>query len=317
MWVQQPQLYVTGLLMDSIEVLEEIGLQKVSQDTHIEQKYLKYMINKDFDKLNRINTLGFIKILSREYNVDLSEWVGEFEEYWAQNRLNPEEDDKLFIVASSNEKSRKFFISFVLIIFLAIAGISYTLFTKQNIINVQESVVQYDKTPLVQETQEEMQKYEEENETKFEQEPAVIDTNSTEQILFNDENASTMQDSKEITKIKDENTTTVETLTPNPTEKKSESFTNQALIIPKMKLWVGVIYLDNFKRRSYLGEGNFSINLSRDQIITTGHGEFALKDDIKDLNFTRQSPVRFEVKDGRIKEIPWSRFKELNKGKNW
>jgi cytoskeletal protein RodZ len=305
--------------MDSIEVLEEIGLQKVSQDTHIEQKYLKYMINKDFDKLNRINTLGFVKILSREYNLDLSEWVGEFEEYWAQNRINPEEDDKLFVVASSNEKSRKFFISFVLIIFLVIAGISYTLFTKQNMTSVQESVVQYDKTPLVQETQEEIQKYEEENETKFEQEPAVIDENSTEQTPFNEENTSVKQTevAQEVTKLEDKNTTAAEVSTPIITEKKSETFTNQAIIIPKMKLWIGVIYLDTFKRRSYLGEGNFSINLSRDQIITTGHGEFALNDGIKELNFTRQSPIRFEVKDGVIEEIPWSRFKELNKGKNW
>jgi len=56
MLVQQQQLFVIGLLMDSIKVLEEIGLYKVSQDTHIEQKYLRYMIDGDFDKLNRINT---------------------------------------------------------------------------------------------------------------------------------------------------------------------------------------------------------------------------------------------------------------------
>lgn len=302
--------------MDSIKILEEIGLQKVSQDTHIEQKYLQYMINGDFDKLNRINTLGFVKILSREYNIDLSDWVGVFEEYWAQNRVNPEEDEKLFIVVSSNEKSRKLFVFFVIIAFLVIAGVAYTLFTKSTIVESQEQTVQYDQTPLVQETQAEIQKYEEENQTNLEQEKSVIvDTNVSSLGETQEEKISSVMIPKE--EMADENTPQEAIVTPVITEKKSEIFTNQAVIVPKIKLWVGVIYLDNFKRRSYLGDGNFSIDLSRDQVITTGHGEFTLKDDVQDLNFTRQTPVRFEVKDGLIKEISWSKFKELNKGNAW
>lgn len=301
--------------MDSIKILEEIGLQKVSQDTHIEQKYLQYMINGDFDKLNRINTLGFVKILSREYNIDLSDWVGVFEEYWAQNRLNPEEDEKLFIVASSNDKSRKLFIFFVIVAFLVIAGVAYTLFTKPTILEPQEQTVQYDQTPLVQETQAEIQKYEEENQTKIEEENSVVvDANMTSM-----EEGAQEEKQLSVTPVQEqvEKNTTEEIITPAITERESEVFANQAIIAPKIKLWIGVIYLDNFKRRSYLGEGNFSIDLSRDQVITTGHGEFTLKDDAQDLNFTRRTPVRFEVKDGLIKEISWSKFKELNRGNAW
>lgn len=301
--------------MDSIKILEEIGLQKVSQDTHIEQKYLQYMINGDFDKLNRINTLGFVKILSREYNIDLSDWVGVFEEYWAQNRLNPEEDEKLFIVASSNDKSRKLFIFFVIVAFLVIAGVAYTLFTKPTILEPQEQTVQYDQTPLVQETQAEIQKYEEENQTKIEEENSVVvDANMTSM-----EEGAQEEKQLSVTPVQEqvEKNTTEEIITPAITERESEVFANQAIIAPKIKLWIGVIYLDNFKRRSYLGEGNFSIDLSRDQVITTGHGEFTLKDDAQDLNFTRRTPIRFEVKDGLIKEISWSKFKELNRGNAW
>ena len=60
--------------MDDFSVLEEIGLKEVSNKTHIEVKYLEYIINSKFDKLNRSTTVGFVKILSREYKLDLTDW---------------------------------------------------------------------------------------------------------------------------------------------------------------------------------------------------------------------------------------------------
>jgi hypothetical protein len=307
--------------MDSIKVLEEIGLYKVSQDTHIEQKYLRYMVDGDFDKLNRINTLGFVKILSREYNLDLSDWVEVFEDYWIQNRLNLEEDDKLFIVIDSGpSKAKKIFIFFVITLFVVIAGIGYSVFTKENSYSSNTYVSPtFSETPVVKETQEEINKLQEEQEANTVQqivEPKqeeILDvapqeeTNATQEAVVEESSAPISSDEQNISN-------TDESLV---TQTVSEVFDNQAVITPKTKLWVGVIYLDNFKRRSYLGEGNFSIDLSRDQIITTGHGSFKLEIEGESMEFSRQSPIRFQVENTQVKEISWSRFKELNRGNSW
>ena len=45
---------------NDIRVLEKIGLQEVCKRTHIEVKQLEYMINNQYDKLNKINTLHCI-----------------------------------------------------------------------------------------------------------------------------------------------------------------------------------------------------------------------------------------------------------------
>ena len=114
--------------MDDIKVLKEIGLKKVSNETHIEQKYLQYMVNCDFDKLDYVNTLGFIKILSREYNVDLSEFREAFEEYWNENRRS-DEDEGLFIVVEDSSKGTKKFLIFILVIvFVATIGMLFSIF---------------------------------------------------------------------------------------------------------------------------------------------------------------------------------------------
>ena len=75
---------------NDIRVLEKIGLQEVCKKTHIEVKQLEYMINNQYDKLNKINTLGFVKILSREYKLDLTDWLEGFHDYWVEHKA--EED---------------------------------------------------------------------------------------------------------------------------------------------------------------------------------------------------------------------------------
>lgn len=77
-----------------IKILEKIGLQEVCRKTHIEVKQLEYMINNQFDKLNKINTLGFVKILSREYKLDLSDWLEGFYDYWADHKAEEESKKK-------------------------------------------------------------------------------------------------------------------------------------------------------------------------------------------------------------------------------
>lgn len=306
--------------MDSIKVLEEIGLQKVSKETHIELKYLRYMIDGDFDKLNRINTLGFIKILSREYNVDLSSWVSSFEEYWAQNRVNPEEDQKLFVVAPSQGGSKKVVV-FLLILILVGAGVFYTFFSDDKVVSVYTPSINYSQSEVVKEAQEEINKIEESQASEQQQiNPEELNSTATEELKTEPikEEIKTESKPEAVNEVGEEKINQQALATEFPkTEKVSETFENQAVLTPKVELWIGVIYLDNFQRRSFLGTGNFSIDLSRDQIITTGHGSLSLKDEKQEFDFSRQSPVRFLVQNGEISEISFSKFKELNRGNAW
>lgn len=89
------------------------------------------------------------------------------------------------------------------------------------------------------------------------------------------------------------------------------------IIVPNIKLWIGLTYLDDKKRKSFLGDGNFSIDLSRDQILTTGHGSFTLVSGAKKTIYLKETPLKFLIKDGIITEISNDRYKELSEGKSW
>ncbi|HIP43981.1 MAG TPA: hypothetical protein EYG93_01425, partial [Sulfurospirillum arcachonense] len=170
--------------MDKIKVLEEIGLKRVCDETHIEQKYLKFMVDNDYDKLNHINTLGFVKILSREYKIDLSAWTEAFEEYWIQNHKD-KEDNGLFIVVNDEKKSKKLLVFIVIVLLGATLSILFSLFQEKidisNYVNNSES--SYENTTVIQEAQ---QSLDEVNSSLEQSEPQVTmfdDTNSSEEAV--------------------------------------------------------------------------------------------------------------------------------------
>ncbi len=307
--------------MDNIKVLEEIGLKKVCDETHIEQKYLEYMVNNNYDKLDHINTLGFVKILSREYKIDLSAWLEAFEEYWVENRQD-EENDGLFIVVEDKKSSKKLLI-FILIV---LVGVTFSMFFSlfqdkidfSNYMNNDEPA--YEQTTIVQEVKESLDEI-----NSSLEESTIKENNITDEVVEDTNLSNSVAEQSKLKQNIVKTNETIEVIKPvvkqyvseKPVEKLESKFLQEAIISPNSPLWIGVIYLDTKKRRSFLGEGNFSVDLSREQIITTGHGSFDLIIGNKKREFKRQSPMRFLVKDTNLTEIDLNKFKELNEGKPW
>ena len=67
--------------MNELENLKEIGIKEISRKTHIEPTFLQYIFDKNFEKLSRLNIRGYAKILQREYDVDLSELLAEYDAF--------------------------------------------------------------------------------------------------------------------------------------------------------------------------------------------------------------------------------------------
>ncbi len=309
--------------MDNIKVLEKIGLEKVSEETHIEEKYLKFMIDMEYDKLDHVNTVGFVKILSREYKLDLSAWSEAFEEYWVENR-EAQEDSGFFVSIPETKKSKKPLVLTLLVIAGVVFSILFSIFQDKidttNYTSSNETI--YEPTAIVQEAQESLNEANSSLEENATQESMFDETNSSEVMLSIDENSTektTKEDANETNSTQDvAEEVKIEISEPiAPAKKVSQSFSQEATITSSSRLWIGVIYLDNKKRRSFLGEGNFSIDMSRDQIISTGHGSFDMTIDDEKKEFNRKGPMKFLVKDSKLTEISSDKFKELNEGKFW
>ena len=314
--------------MDDIKKLEELGLNEISQRTHIDVRHLEYMVNSEFDKLNRSNTVGFIKIISREYNLNFSDWLEEAEKYWKDNRdynLTP----KIFVADEPKGYSKSLLYIVFLIILLAILYGAYMFLNKkldffENPLVKNDTNYTYEDTPVVNKAKEAL----------AENNISITEENTTSSIIPAEENTTSdavpTEENQSVVKsgVESNNTEDVNSLVLPKEESKisaedknitktSASEESSAFIYPNSKLWVGIIYLDNNKRKSFLGKEELKLDVSRDQLITTGHGFFNMRFDGVMKKFKSQNPMKMLIKDGKVSVISNKKFKELNKGSLW
>ena len=58
--------------MQLSDLLEENTARTISERTKISEDNIEYLLNNEFGAIKKVKTLGFISIIEREYNIDLS-----------------------------------------------------------------------------------------------------------------------------------------------------------------------------------------------------------------------------------------------------
>ena len=310
--------------MSELENLKEIGIKEISRKTHIEPTFLQYIFDKNFEKLSRLNIRGYAKILQREYGVDLSELLAEYDAFMQEN--TPDDSHKTKVspkIASytpddiTNQRQGGGSGFFFWVIILAIIGGGAYYFDAykyvQNFIatlNEDNTSVSYSQSSIV-------------NEVK----KNIIDTNVT--ITQNapkiDANASSVKISAPAEQNASTNVSNLEQNAPKveaaqPAPKVEENLTkplNEAIIMPKQKVWIGIINLENGQKVSSDTSKDVSINLDQRQLVVCGNGNIEVKIGDKVTKYNPSRPARFLVENGEMKFVSYDEFVELNKGKSW
>ncbi|PUD90085.1 sialidase [Helicobacter pylori] len=63
----------------NLQILKEVGVVEICKATKIASKNINYILEKRYESLSRVHAKGFIQILEREYKIDLSAWMKEFD----------------------------------------------------------------------------------------------------------------------------------------------------------------------------------------------------------------------------------------------
>ncbi len=108
------------------EILEENTIKSISQKTKISEENLENLLAANFDALKKIKALGFISILEREYNTDLSALKGEALAYYSEEK---EENGFTVGLPLDEEKKGKSKL-FLLLILALLAYASWYFFTQ-------------------------------------------------------------------------------------------------------------------------------------------------------------------------------------------
>ena len=130
--------------------LTSIGTQKIHEATHISRLHIQAVIHESYDDMTKIQFLGFISILEREYSLDLSELKTRGIAHFSENTVEEQISNKVFVTPKKKKSFKIFYISFAVLAFIAVAYFSLANLSlddeniesvdNTSIINAQESI---------------------------------------------------------------------------------------------------------------------------------------------------------------------------------
>ncbi len=284
----------------NLQILKEVGVAEICKATKIASKNIHSILEKRYESLSKVHARGFIQILEREYKIDLSAWMKEFDKVCVfkegvgeekNQETNPEETAKkplkveldYSINQANTSLSKKSSKWKPFVIVLGVVVIILVVAIIQNSSSLKE---------------------------EREQESAI--KSGTKKSSFNEANP-TEENKPEPTpkpKEKQEKQTEhdkqgKEAIKENP---------NTIYIIPKKDIWVEVIDLDE-KKNSFqkVFKKKYSLETKNHRLLLRfGHGHLSLKNNHQEQDYNDSKTRRFLYEPNKgLTLINEAQYKEL------
>ena len=308
-----------------LDKLKSMDLIEIARTTRIDAQNLEYIINKDFEKLANFNVKGYIKILEREFGLDLSDWLSEFES--AKASFAPVKKAKVEQVYGqrvSPNKSGSGWLLWLLITVLLIAAVFYFGLYKSfndflgSLLGEQNKTT-YSDAPIVNNTQKKLENIgidvvsRNATEDKF---AIKQDLNTTPAM---DENLSSLNALDRSIRIERASIKTEENSTDENATQSEPAPSKDLVLSPRGKMWIGIIDLKSGKKREAVINSPYIVASQGDEelLIATGHGMFEVGKADGNVSFNEKNAQKLRVKDGNVTKISNDEFLRLNKGKKW
>ncbi len=284
----------------NLQILKEVGVAEICKATKIASKNIHSILEKRYESLSRVHARGFIQILEREYKIDLSAWMKEFDKACAfkedvgeeQNQeTNPEEKTKnplkVEIDYSINQantslsKKTSKWKPFVLVLGVIVIVLAVVII--QNSFSLKE---------------------EREQESAIKSGAKKNSFNKANPIEENKPEPTPKPEEKQ-EKLKEQDKQEKEAIKEDP---------NTIYIIPKRDVWVEVVDLDE-KKNSFqkVFKKNYPLETKNHRLLLRfGHGHLSLKSNHQEQNYNDNKTRRFLYEPNKgLTLINEAQYKEL------
>ncbi|GAA8926716.1 hypothetical protein BTM233_07110 [Helicobacter pylori] len=281
----------------NLQILKEVGVAEICKATKIASKNIHSILEKRYESLSRVHARGFIQILEREYKIDLSAWMKEFDkvcvfkegvseeknqetdpEETAKKPLKVELDYSINQANTSLSKKSSKWKPFVLVIGVIVIVLAVVII--QNSSSLKE---------------------------EKERESAI--KSGTKKSSFDDANLAEENKLEPTPKLEEK---------PKEQDKQEKEaikeYPNTIYIIPKRDIWVEVIDLDE-KKNSFqkVFKKSYSLETKNHRLLLRfGHGHFSLKNNHQEQNYNDSKTRRFLYEPNKgLTLINEAQYKEL------
>ncbi|WP_163533250.1 hypothetical protein [Helicobacter suis] len=333
-------------LDQALALLQEKGIKEIAQTTKIANPRIKAILEKDFNSLQRVHAVGFLQILEKEYRIDLSQWLVEYDkknsfagpkespkevnptpapqEQKVQKESKQEQEKPLpFLDAkrvgdlpppkiSYEQKTSKWvFIAPIIVLALALG-----LYLHYSTNTIQENISE--NTPLAKTPDLPPQPQTTPPSTQSSPTPQEQST----QVKTSEQNQAQLKPAQESLDSKPSPSDLKSVATPpSPPSKEEQPPTEEAEkyptieITPKEDVWMESIDLHTRDRKQTILKEPFSLNTQGHKwLLAFGHGNLSIKANGKLLDFSRERPLRFlYTPKGGLRRLSLAHYQERSR----
>ena len=306
--------------MEGFNTLQELGAKTISSATHIPIAHVESILNKEFQQFQKPQFFGFISILEREYKIDLSDLKQEFLFARAEEEITEETNFDIAETSSKLLENRKALLQnkkvlygvagsiFVLLLIVLLSMIDFSSATEQKIEINNTAIDQAKKNlniePVHVANVEEMMKNNEVESAEFGQ-----DSQEANRSIVKEEKVQTESEQPQAAKK------AVDTLEPvSSTEPMMPLYLR---IVPKGKLWLGIIDAETHRRRAETITEPLILDAEKSWLIVTGYGHLDMDCGDTTTKHRIDHKLLFLYEGGVCQIIDKEEFKARNKGKLW
>jgi len=310
-----------------IDIIKEYGVKSVSLKTNISIDSLRKLSEDDYSDFTKIQTLGFVKIIEREYNIELLTIKNNIREFFIKNNI---EQQNHFITTDVDSKvdnggfSNLFFSIFIIMVVYGLWYIYenyYKTTLIQDIIKPQKTYFNIENNSSKSKNIEEEKKIIIKKEIKKEK---IVEKNETKEInkpiVLNILNSLDSDTNKSI-----DTNQTIQNYEINDTivvENSDIIKRSNIELIPSSKMWFGFINITNPKKRWHKSykratSYNFDVNNSK-WLLMINRAKFNIKDREEIKKYNIKSTTYFKInKEVGIEEITQDEYKSLGGYRVW
>jgi len=114
-------------MSEELHKLQRIGAQKIYEKTHIPIQHIHEILQGNFSSLSRVQFLGFLSIIEREYNEDLSQHKAFGISYF--DEIDKESSASLSISPEEKRSKKPLYLGIAVLLFSLVLIMKYTLYT--------------------------------------------------------------------------------------------------------------------------------------------------------------------------------------------
>ncbi len=270
--------------MNTFEDLQSLGANVIHEQTHIARSKLELVLNKSFSSLTRVQFMGFISILEREYGIDLTDLRSEYDEFM-QTHPDVAVPKKSVILQAQSRSRQKWVLGGILAIALLV-GLGSMIQGRLSIAP-SEDIMKLSSADV-----------------------EVADVNMD--VILPVETNTTM-----VTPVTEMNVTASKNELNVSVIKSVTAIENAISIKPTVKVWMGILDLTTGSKSQATSMDPIVLDKTKNTLYMFGHGRLEIVTPEGTKILKDRNTVWFTYENGQLKQINAAEFAVKNNGATW